>query len=161
MSALNGLLACAGIWRGTNRLQDPHTKSPEDSLSRAIVIPILGGRFVRIDYTWVFYGDPQAGSLLLGHERKSGVVTAYWIDTWHLNEKVMVCTGAAVDEGVDVLGSYTQPSGPDWGWRIAIAPQEGKRFSVTMFNVEPNGIESIAVESHYRRVEERGGIVNG
>jgi hypothetical protein len=157
MSALNGLLVCAGIWRGTNKLQDPYTKSPEDSFSTAIVAPVLGGRFVRIDYTWVFCGDQQAGSLLLGHEKKSGVVTAYWIDTWHLNEKVMVCTGATVDGELVVLGSYTQPSGDDWEWRIVIAPQEGKRFSVSMFNVEPNGRESIAVESHYRRVEDRGG----
>jgi hypothetical protein len=156
MSALNGLLTCAGIWRGTNRLQDPHTKSPEDSFSTAIVTPILGGRFVRLDYTWGFYGDPQSGSLLLGHEKKSGVVTAYWIDTWHLNDKVMVSTGVAVDGRVDVFGSYTKPSGPDWVWRIVIAPEEGKRFSITMFNVEPNGTESIAVEANYRRMEDQG-----
>jgi Protein of unknown function (DUF1579) len=155
MSALKELLVCAGIWRGTNRLQDPHTSSPEDSFSTAIVAPILGGRFVRIDYTWVFYGDPQAGSLLIGHEKKSDVVTAYWIDTWHLNDKVMVCTGVTDDGELLLLGSYAKPSGPDWGWRIAIVPQEGKMFSITMFNVEPDGRESIAVESHYRRVEDR------
>jgi uncharacterized protein DUF1579 len=160
MSALNGLLTCAGIWRGTNRLQDPHTNTPEDSFSTAIVTPILGGRFVRIDYTWVFYGDPQAGSLLLGYERKRDVVTAYWIDTWHLNDKVMVCTGAAVDGQLIVLGSYAPLSGPDWGWRIAIAQQEGKNLSITMFNVEPNGCESFAVESHFRRVEDRSEIDN-
>jgi Protein of unknown function (DUF1579) len=154
MSALNGLLACAGIWRGTNRLEDPHIKKTEDSFSTAILTPILGRRFVRIDYTWVFYGDPQEGSLLFGHEKKSDVVTAYWIDSWHLNDKIMVCTGGLIDGQLHVFGSYAPPTGPDWGWHIVVAPQEGKKFSVKMFNVEPDGRESFAVESQYRRAED-------
>jgi Protein of unknown function (DUF1579) len=151
MSALNGLLACAGNWRGTNRLQDLHTGTPEETPSTAVVTPVLGGRFVRIDYTWLYHGEPQEGSLLIGHEKKINVVTAHWIDTWHMSDKVMVCGGAAIDAEILVLGNYAAPPGHDWGWRISIAPEEGERFSITMFNVEPNGRESFAVESRYTR----------
>jgi uncharacterized protein DUF1579 len=153
MSPLDGLLACAGIWRGTNRLEDPHVRSTEDSPATAIVTPMLDGRFVRIDYTWVFYGDPQEGSLLFGHEKKRDQVIAYWIDTWHLNDKVMVCTGSVVEDELHVLGSYAPPSGPDWGWRIAIEPKDGKSITIRMFNVEPDGHEIFAVKSHFRRAE--------
>ncbi|MBO0720320.1 MAG: DUF1579 family protein [Blastocatellia bacterium] len=154
MDPLNGLLGCAGIWRGTNRLEDPHIKSPEDSFATALVSPILGGRFVRIDYTWIFYGDPQEGSILFGYEKKSDLVTAYWIDTWHLNDKVMICTGVPAEGELNVLGSYAPPTGPDWGWRIIVTPNEGKTFIIKMFNVEPEGRELFAVESQYRRGED-------
>lgn len=156
MGPLNGLLACAGIWRGTNRLQDRHVKSLEESIATAIVTPILGGRFVRLDYTWVFYGDPQEGSLLLGYEKRRDVVTGYWVDTWHLNDQVMVCTGFAVAEELHLFGSYAPPAGPDWGWRIAVTSLEGKSFGIRMFNVEPDGSEIFAVESHFRRTEDHG-----
>jgi hypothetical protein len=53
MGALDGLIACAGRWRGSNRLHDPTTGSPEDAPATAIVAPLLGDRFVRLDYTWV------------------------------------------------------------------------------------------------------------
>lgn len=153
MSALDGLLACGGSWRGTNRLQDPHTNLPEDSSSMATVAPVLAGRFVRIDYTWSYQGKPQEGSLLIGYEAKTSTVTAYWIDTWHMSDKVMVCPGIASEKGeLTVLGSYAAPPGPDWGWRISITPDNGKGFRIVMFNIEPGGREYFAVESHYTRV---------
>jgi len=154
MSPLDGLLGCAGIWRGTNKLLDPHIKTPEHSFATAMVSPVLGGRFVRIGYSWVFYGDPQEGSILFGYEKKRDLVTAYWIDTWHLNDKVMICTGTAVAGELNVLGSYAPPAGPDWGWRIVVTPREEKAISIRMFNVEPEGRESFTVESHFRRGEE-------
>ena len=34
--------------------------------STATVTPVLGGRFIRVDYTWGYQGRPQEGSLLVG-----------------------------------------------------------------------------------------------
>jgi len=61
-SVLDGLIACAGSWRGpnsTNTLQDPQSGQPEESSSTATVTPVLGGRFVRLDYTWGYHGAPR------------------------------------------------------------------------------------------------------
>src|SRR5262245_5837127 len=80
MSRLDGLARCAGTWRGTNRLQDPHTGKPEESASVVTIAPILGGRFIRFDYTWSYQGAPQEGALLFGAEAKASIVTAHWID---------------------------------------------------------------------------------
>jgi hypothetical protein len=59
MSALDGLAACAGSWRGSNTLEDPNTGRPEESSSTMAVMPVLGGRFVRLDNTWSYQGQPQ------------------------------------------------------------------------------------------------------
>jgi hypothetical protein len=66
MSALEWLAARAGNWRGTNRLNDPHTRAAEESPATASVTPVLGGRFIRFNYTWGYQGSPQEGSLLFG-----------------------------------------------------------------------------------------------
>lgn len=72
MSALKGLTACAGPWRGTNTLQDPNTGRPEGSPSTLTVTPVLAGRFIRLDDTWDYQGKPQEGSLLVGFDPKIG-----------------------------------------------------------------------------------------
>jgi hypothetical protein len=59
MTALDRLIACAGNWSGTNRLQVSETELPEDSPSTAIVTSVLAGRFVRIDYTWAYGEKPH------------------------------------------------------------------------------------------------------
>lgn len=142
----------AGKWSGTNRLHDPNTNAPEDSASTAVVTPVLGGRFLRMDYTWAYRGEPQEGSLLIGGDTKGGMVTAHWIDTWHMSDKVLECEGVAGEgNGISVRGSWAAPPGPDWGWRINILPGEGKVLRVVMFNVTPDGQEGLAVEASYTR----------
>jgi len=61
----------------------------------------------------------------------------------------MGCLGAAVGGEILLLGTYAAPPGPDWGWCISIATGEGERLNITMYNVEPGGIETLAVESQY------------
>jgi hypothetical protein len=63
----------------------------------------------------------------------------------------MVCTGLIDKYGlVDVLGSYSYPPGPDWGWRITLSPGEDE-LEMRMFNIHPEGQEDLAVEASYRR----------
>jgi predicted enzyme related to lactoylglutathione lyase len=149
---LPGLAACAGRWRGTNRLHDPHTKAAEDSPSTLSITPVVGGKFLRIDYTWTYQGAPQEGTLLVGTEPDTGELTAHWSDTWHMDHKVMACRGSLANEKQLVLrGSFAVPPGPDWGWRIELTPEEGRALRVLMFNVSPEGVSQPAVEATYAR----------
>ena len=151
MRGLDGLIACAGTWRGTSTLQDPHSGLDDESASTATVTPVLGGRFVRIDYTWSYGGKPQEGSLLVGLQKKAETATAHWIDSFHNGEKVMACSGSAAEDGaVSVRGSYAAPPGPDWGWRIDVIPA-GETLRIVHHNVWPEGKEELAVESRYTR----------
>lgn len=153
MSALEPLIACAGTWRGTNTLQDPNTNLPDDSPSTATVTPLLGGRFVRIDYTWSYQDTPHDGSMLIGNYVKGRTITVHWVDSMHMGQKVMACEGPAPEDGptLSVRGSYTAPPGPDWGWRIDITP-EADKLRITMFNIWPEGApEDLAVQAVYSR----------
>jgi hypothetical protein len=159
MPSLDGLAALAGTWQATYELRgDPSFDS--DTPSTATVTPVLGGRFVRIDYTWdetdfLQEAGPQAGSLLTGFEPEPapGTATVVWIDSWHNGRRIMVCPGVLLDSGgVDVRGTYPGgPGDPDWGWRTVIEPARDG-WTMTMFNVTPDGEEALAVSAAYRRV---------
>jgi hypothetical protein len=55
----------------------PEHRQPEESPSTVTVTPTLGGRFVRVDYTWGYQGKPQEGSVLIGFDPKSGEVSGH------------------------------------------------------------------------------------
>jgi hypothetical protein len=151
MSALTELLAGAGSWTGTCTLQNPTTSAPDQSASTAEVVSVLGGRFARVDYTWSYRGKPQAGSLLIGCDERTGDVTAAWIDSWHMGNGIMLLRGR--DEGrskLDALGSYPPGDGsPNWGWRIAVSPKQRESIHLVMHNIDPAGREYLAVEARY------------
>lgn len=151
MNILEALAACAGTWRGTNKLQDPMNNLAEDSAGTATVTPLLGGRFVRMDYTWEYQGKPQEGSLLIGFDPKTDMASTHWIDSWHMGRQVMVCSGKGSDGKLAVTGSYAAPPGPDWGWRIEITPEGEGGLVMVMYNIWPEGREDLAVESRYLR----------
>lgn len=150
MDALDALRGATGAWTGANRLHDPNTGTPEDTPATATITPILGGRFVRVDYSWSYQGQPQEGSYLIGHDPKAGTATAYWVDSWHMGRQGMACVGTADGGAIDVVGSYPAPPGPDWGWRTRIEPAES-RLALTMWNLTPEGEAGIAVEAVFSR----------
>ena len=151
MAGLEALTALEGDWAATYQLRgDP--SFDQDSPTSATVVPMLGGRFVRIDYTWIESGNTEEGSIVIGCEPDPGGVTVAWMDSWHNADRLMICTGRRTDDGgIDVLGSYpSNPPGPDWGWRTVITPQ-GDRWTLMMFNITPEGEEAPAVTAEYRR----------
>ena len=150
MNPVESLAARAGSWSGSNTLQDPNTGKPEESPSTATLTPVLGGRFVRLDYTWGYQGKPQEGSLLIGFDPKSGEVSGHWIDTWHMGRAVLACKGTATDGTIAVRGSYAAPPRQDWGGRIEIAPGDDA-LRITHTNIDADGTEDLAVEGVYSR----------
>ena len=135
MHALDRLAACAGRWRGSNRLHNPHTGKPEDTESTAVLATLLSGKFIRLDYTWSYGGAAQEGSLLIGYQSEHGKTTAHWIDSWHMSDGVMACEGAVEDDGsIAVRGSYAAPPGPDWG--LADRAPAGRRLGIAHRHVQ-------------------------
>ena len=159
MTGLEALAALAGDWAATYQLRgDPSFEC--DTPSTATVTPILGARFVRIDYTWdaedvLQEQGPQQGSLLVGFEAEPapGIATIAWIDSWHNGAKMQVWPGVRLDNGgVDVRGVYFAPGDPEWGWRTILEPVDGGRaWTMTMFNISPDGEASLAVRAEYAR----------
>jgi hypothetical protein len=152
MSTLQALADRAGVWSGMNTLYYPDANKPEQSPTNLTVTPILGGSFIRLDYTWSYQGTPQEGSLLLGFDAEAALLSGHWIDTWHMGKKVMACQGSPQAGGtLSVRGSYAAPPGPDWGWRIEISLVSGERIRIIHVNIDPDGNEHPAAIGVYSR----------
>lgn len=142
-----------GRWRGVNRL---HTTWVPDnpvreSVSAAIVELTARGRFLKIEYDWIFEGATHEGLILIGDEKDSDLIKAFWIDSWHLSDKFMVSEGVLNDGAISLKGFYTVPDHPDWGWRTIFENINENSFKITMQNVTPEGEESLAVEMEFER----------
>lgn len=150
MSVLSVLLELAGSWTGHNQVLLPG-EPPHESPTTASLTPIVAGKFVQLAYTWAYDGVPQEGVLIVGHETANDVVTTVWIDSWHMGNTFMLCQGQINAAGaIDVRGTYTVESGPDWGWRIVITPSSNA-VRIQMYNVAPEGEEFLGVEASYTR----------
>jgi hypothetical protein len=148
MSDLTALLGLAGSWVGHKRVLLPG-EAPHESASTALITPVVGGKFVQLAYTWAFDGTDQEGLLLIGLKETDQVVTAVWIDSWHMADTFMICQGqVSATGGVEVRGTYAVPSSPDWGWRMVIEPAEDQ-FRMVMYIVTPDGAEALGVEAAY------------
>ena len=150
MSVPANLAALAGEWAGPNRLWLAPDTPVRESETRATVALAAEGKFLTIRYTWADDGAAQSGLLLVGVEA-DGAATAAWVDSWHMQDKMMVCRGTSRDGAVSVTGSYEAPPGPDWGWRIEILPKADGTFQIVMYNITPDGSAFLAVEATYRR----------
>lgn len=146
MSIPNPLIAAVGKHAGISRLYlpgDPLRESP----SRAQVDLIARGKFLALNYEWVFEGEPQAGLILIGLEHEGGPAGAGFVDSWHMGDKLMDCRGTETAKGLSVLGHYSVEGSPDWGWRITVERDPGLR--VAMYNVMPEGGEELGFELVY------------
>jgi Protein of unknown function (DUF1579) len=146
-------LNLGGRWTGNYRLWVDPSGPVRESQSTATLSPVAGGNFTRLDYTWEYDGRPQDGSILIGFDAGRDIVTAIWVDSWHMSDKAMVSEGRATGGKVELSGTYAAPPGPDWGWRTVIEPADSDSLRMTMYNVSPEGKEDLAVEVLYRRAD--------
>ena len=154
MSSLEQLLVFTGKWQGQNSLWLSPTEPAQESATTLSITPAVNGKFVEIKYSWAYEDKPQEGLLILGYETKRQLATAVWADSWHMGEILMECQGVIKDNGgADVRGHYQAPSGPDWGWRIVIDPEDENTLHLMMYNIWPDGKEELAVKAVYMKVE--------
>jgi Protein of unknown function (DUF1579) len=143
-----------GKWSGINRLHTPWIEENpvRESNSTAVIELTARGRFLKIEYDWTFEYALQEGLILIGNENESDSIKAFWIDSWHLSDKFMVSEGRlGADDIISLKGFYTVPENPDWGWRTIIEPKSEDSFKILMFNVSPEGEETLAVEMMFKR----------
>jgi hypothetical protein len=151
---LEHIASLVGRWSGTSRLWRPWQFPVEsDSGSTADVGLVAGSRFVTIRYTWACDGKDHEGLILLGREPTGNVVNAAWVDSWHMSDKPLICTGTVDDPtgAVAVVGTYAAPPDPDWSWRTEIAPRGEAGFEIVMWNISPKGEETIAYRNVYEK----------
>jgi hypothetical protein len=151
VTIIDRMLHLTGNWQATYRLWMSPEAAPAESLSSAILSPMVNGKMVCIEYNWTFNGGMEEGELFIGYEPQSQQVTVVWVDSWHNGDRFMICHGGVRRDGaISVLGSYPAPTGPDWGWRTVIEPGDDQ-FILRMYNIPPGGEDLLAVEAIYTR----------
>jgi len=143
------LTELTGRWQGPNSLWLTPSEPVRESLATAVCQPVAQGKFFELRYTWADGGQPQEGVLLLGQSQEQ--LDAAWVDSWHMQDSMMHCSGSAADGIVSVQGSYAAPPSPDWGWRITLQPDSNEQFRLIMHNITPDGDEMVAVEAVFTR----------
>jgi hypothetical protein len=151
MNVPQNLLELLGDWTGSQGLWlDP--EQPERRSEMQAQVALAGqGKFWLLRYRWNYEGQPQDGLLLVGFNQARRVVSGIWIDSWHMDDQMMLLQGEAAANGaLHLSGSYSAPPGPDWGWWIEVAPQDSG-FKLVMHNVTPEGQAFLAVEAALER----------
>lgn len=154
MSVPTQLTDLIGNWSGINRLhlpwlpENPIQESPSD----ASVAFTAQGKFLKIEYDWIYEDKTQDGMILLGEEKNADLIKIFWVDSWHMGDKLLISEGVLTEQNVvSCKGFYAVPDHPDWGWRTEIESMNNNSFKITMFNITPEGEESLAVELNYQR----------
>lgn len=160
MSIPESLTHITGKWAGSNRLWLDPGEPADVSETTASAALAAQGQFLTLRYTWSVDGEPREGLLVMGCAWDSDQATAAWINSWHMAHQMMFCRGGMQPDGtLSVQGTYPAPSGPDWGWRIALDAREPGRLIMRMFNIAPDLLdipagrsrEELAVEASYTR----------
>ncbi len=141
-----------GQWAGRSELHMAPGTPMHESDSRLRVGPVALGQFVALDYSWDYEGR-QEGWLLLAKGASAEAVNAVWVDSFHTMEGIMSFEGSVDAAGLaKVTGSYSFGDAPPWGWRIELGGQPDGGLNITMYNIDPEGTEYLAVKADYRRV---------
>jgi len=140
-----------GDWQGTNLLW--LSEEPIESETTATVRVAAGGSCLCLEYVWRYEGEVQEGILLLGSQGDDAF-QGIWRDSFHSGGDFLISNGKAnTTSGVELLGHYAAPPGPDWGWRTHLRTEGVDGFEVAMTNIHPDGTEDPAVRMTYRRTE--------
>lgn len=150
MTIIDQLIQLSGNWQATYRVWMSPESAPLESLSRAIVSPMVNGKMACIEYEWTVEGKLVEGELFIGYEQQSQQVTVVWVDAWHNGERFMISQGEVRPDGVlSVLGAYPAPHA-DWGWRTVLEAGVDA-LTLRMYNLPPGTGELLAVEAIYTR----------
>jgi hypothetical protein len=147
--AIEDVHAYVGLWRGESRLL-LHRPVEETYLSvmTAETEQTMQQQALLMRYAWQVEDEPQDGLFVLN--QLDDVVAGLWFDSWHMANSSMTTTGARLDGGLSVCGSYPTSEGPDWEWRILLQPAANSRL-LRMFNITPEGDEELAVDADFAR----------
>jgi hypothetical protein len=146
----------AGTWEGTTKTWFDPSKLEDESPIKGTMKLVLDGRFIQHNYTSSFGDKPITGMAIIGFHLELQKFQCAWIDSFHNGSAIMFSEGKKSDNNISVLGSYayvTPETEQHWGWRTNIEIVSDDELIITAFNITPEGQESKAIETVYKRIE--------
>jgi hypothetical protein len=146
------LLSLGGDWEGGCKTWFEPEKLADESPIRCTIQPLLDGRFIQMDYEGSLMDEAMHGRVIFGYYELRQRYEAAWVNNLHMGTGILFSTGKAIPNGFSVLGHYPDPGGgPDWGWRTELTIQDSDHFTLTAFNILPDGREAKATQAMYER----------
>jgi hypothetical protein len=150
------LAKLVGEWEGTATTWFEPDKIADQSPVKGSIRSILGGRFVLHEYTGSWGGKPLEGLAIFGYHLELKKWQSAWIDSFHNGAAIMFSESGRNEDKLKVLGSYayvTPQMEQHWGWRTEIDVLNDDEIRLTAYNISPEGEESKATETMYKRVK--------
>ncbi|TGL86499.1 DUF1579 domain-containing protein [Leptospira congkakensis] len=150
----NQLQSLVGRWTGNTKTWFEKDVLADESPAEVTITSVLGGRFISLDYQSSLEGKPFVGKMVIGFDIPYQRYTSSWIDSFHMGTQIMLSSGESKANGFFMNGSYGNPEYGEklWGWRTEIQFINDTEFSLTAFNISPEGEEAKATETFYKRV---------
>jgi hypothetical protein len=148
------LMQLAGHWEGKTQTWFEPGVLADESVMKGQIRPVLDGRFMLHEYSGSLNGKPFSGIAIYGYELSSGKFQTAWIDSFHMGTGIMLSQSLPNSEVFDVKGSYAsgEEDTEPWGWRTEVILKDNDTLVLTAYNITPEGEESIATETIYKRV---------
>jgi hypothetical protein len=143
------LASWAGHYVGTTRTFLKPGKPPEESEDTLYIEPMLGGRFVRMQWYGSANGKARQGELVFGFHIDAGEHELSWVDTFHTGSAILKFEGKPLDDGsANVRGTYAAGS-ERWGFGFRFL-KRGDTLEMRAINVSPAGEEYRAIETDWK-----------
>lgn len=147
-----------GSWQGETRTWLDPKKDPDRADQKAVVRTILGGLYVRHEYTGVLFGKPFVGMVVYGYDQSAKAFTSSWIDTFHTGTYTMFSKGQWDEhlQTLTFLGDFpvhNSSTGRDerWGWRTEISLKGSEGLCFKSYNISPAGEEDLGIQTDLRQ----------
>lgn len=141
------LEALTGEWTGAGKLWFARGAPEAEFTASARISLEARASVLCLSYGWAYQGEPHEGLLVIGVSAERSSIEASWVDSWHMPDRIMQCSGLLdPEQPLSVAGAYEVPLGPAWGWRIAIEVLGSNAWQLLMYNISPDGPEDLAFE---------------